>query len=221
MENFGALGEFGGVGDVERWQQGGVDLLVMAVALLGEVFLAEIHEHHAFVGLDHPVLETGGDAEFLGFHRKDEVGEHGGADAHTVVGHQSAEAGGDDGARSGHADVVRDVGVVADGEVVGVETDAALPAVVVKPFHRGLEEAQAAVISERPRVFHQIADAFETHFVAPGRFDDQLRRFPKGNFRRKIADDERDRLAVVAVGRIADQAGTGVGSGADDHERAI
>ena len=54
--------------------------------------------------------------------------------------------------------------------------------------------------------------------VAAARQKLELRRFPKLDLRGKIPEGEGDGFSEIPVGRVADQAGAGIGNGAEDHD---
>ena len=85
---------------------------------------------------------------------------------------------------------------------------------------RRLDQPHAAVVAVQLLVAEELVDAVELRQVAVGRDDLEVRALPQVHGRREVADDERDRLAEVPVGRVADEAGAGVGVGGDDHEEA-
>ena len=148
--------------------------------------------------------------------REHQVGQRPAWDRHPVERHQRPEARGDDRAGTRHADLRRNVAAY-DGEISSVEVDAALPAIVVEALDRGLEQAQPTVVAELPDILGERRDPLKGRVVALGRQDLQIWRLVEHHLRFEILHDERDRLAVVAVGRIADQPGSWKRCGADYH----
>src|SRR5215468_4509586 len=83
-------------------------------------------------------------------------------------------------------------------------------------FDRGLDQAKAAVITVEPLVTQEILQAVESAMILTRRDDLQLRPFVDHHIGAEIFDDQTDRLAVVTVGRIADEPGARIGFGLKD-----
>ena len=211
VEDLGAFGEVGGVGDVEWREKRGVEGFVEAVAETVHEGGVEVHEDDAFVDLNDAVLEPGGDIEFDFFGGEDEGRERVERDLDVVEAHEGAEAGGDDGGRACEADVVGDVAAVGEAEVACWEGDAFGFAVVGEDLAGGFEESDPAVVAEAVDVVAELGETEETGVVAivGDDFDDWV--FLDGDASGEVADDEGDGFTVVTVGGIADETGAGVG----------
>jgi len=217
VEDLGALGEVAAVGDVDGGQGGGVEPLVLAVAAALHQAPPQVHVHQAVVGLRDAVLQTGRNAQFPGFHRQDEVGEFWQGDPDSVKAAQCAKARGDDGAGACQADRPGDVGGVFEREAAVREAQAGRRRVIVKSLDGGLQEAQAAVIAVQPYISHERLEVGKHREVAVGRKNLDARRLVQGDLRTKVEKGERDRAAEIAVRRVADQSGTRMGMGANQH----
>jgi len=202
------------VGDEQRRQAGRVERLIQPVAVALHARFVEIHEHHAFVNLNDAVLESGADVEFLQLHGEDEIRQDRLGNVHAEELHQRTDGGGDDGARTGQPDAHRDVGVILDGEIA-VQRSAGAAAPVAEFLDGGLDEADAPVIAVLADVFQKIIHAEKLQPVAVAARNAKARGLVQRHLGAKIPHDKRNGLAVIAVARIADQAGAGVGTGAD------
>ena len=98
-----------------------------------------------------------------------------------------------------------------------MEPDTVLDGVVVEALDGGLDEADAAVVAEVADVLGEALDAVEGRAVADAGLDDEFGRLEERRLGAEVREREGDRLAVVAVGGVADQRGAGVGVGLDDH----
>src|SRR5215510_1925107 len=83
-------------------------------------------------------------------------------------------------------------------------------------FDRGLDQAQAAVITVEPLVTQEILQTVKSAMILTRRDDLQFRPFVDHNVCAEIFDDQADRLAVVTVRWIADEPGARIGSGFED-----
>ena len=141
----------------------------MSAAVARARLLGEVHDDHAAVDGDHPVLRAGGDAQLLGFRLQDDGGLLGLGDVgvgELVEVHQRQEHGGDDRRGAAQADPERDVGGVLDGEVAPRQVDAAVPAVAVQADDERLDQADAAVVPEAGAVADQRFRVVEGRAVA-------------------------------------------------------
>ena len=100
----------------------------------------------------------------------------------------------------------------ADREVPLVEGVPLGLAVLGELLDGGLDERDAAEVAVHLHVVDQVVDRAEAVLVLVG--PDQLQVLPlvEDGLGEEVADDERDGLAVVAVGGVADQPGAGVGA---------
>ena len=176
-----------------------------AVARAG--LLGEVHDDHAAVDGDHPVLRTGRDAQLLGLGLQDDAGLLRLGDvgvSQLVEVHECHEYGRNDRRRAAQAHTERDVGVVLDGEVAPRQVDAAAPAVAVQADDERLDQPDAAVVAEAGAIADQRVGVVEGRAVAIARHHRQARRLVDGGLRAKGVEQERDHLAAEDVGRIAD-----------------
>ena len=197
-------------------------VLAVAAAVARVGLLGEVHDDHAAVDGDHPVLRAGRNAQLLGLRLQDDGGLLGLGDVgvgELVEVHQRQERGGDDRRRAAQPDSERDVGAVLDGEVAPRQVDAAIPAVAVQADDERLDQADAAVVPEAGAVADQRLRVVEGGAVSVARHHRQARGLVDGGLRAEGVEQERDHLAAEDVGRIADQPGSGIG-GSVDHHRA-
>ncbi len=75
--------------------------------------------------------------------------------------------------------------MVTDGEIPVGQLDPGFHAVIVEPFHGGLEQSDAAVVAELAHIGSRVADVFKPGMVAGIGQDFQFRRLvqrlPPGN----------------------------------------
>ena len=135
--------------------------------------------------------------------------------------HQAAQGGDDDRARAGEADLPRNRRLVAHREIAIVKRQPSRRAVLDEPLDRRLDQPDAAVVAVQSNVAREVVDRVEPRAVIVGQHD--LDRVPlvERDLRPVVANAERQRLAVIAVGRIAEQAGTGVGALTSEEHRAL
>ena len=218
MDHLRRLARVGRVGHVERRQEGRIERLVDPAAEPGDrlhLLPREVHVDQPLVDLDHAVLEPGGDAQLVGLHRQDQGRLDALGDFDPVKFHQAAEGGHDDRARAGQPDLPWDVALVADREVSIVEPETLLLAILDESLYGGLHQADAAVIAVQVDVLRKLFNGSEPAVIFLAEDDLHLVPFVKRRFGPVVADDERDRLAGVAVGRVSDQPRPGVGPLAD------
>ena len=222
MDHFGRLAHLRTVGNVQRRQQPGLQRLVHP-ALVTAMFLhpipVEIHVDQALVGLHHAVLQPGRDPQLLGLDRQYQRRLYLKRNRDLVELHQAAERGRDDRAGAGQADLSGDVGLVADREILVVQTMSLTPAVLDELLDRRLHQPDPAVVAVQTDVVDQVVHRVEAALILLA--EDQLQPVPfvKRHPGVKVADRKGQRLAVVPVRRIADQAGPRVGVFADqEHE---
>jgi hypothetical protein len=83
----------------------------------------------------------------------------------------------------------------------------------------GLDQPHAAVIAVALDVLEQVRHVLELQPVAGLRQDADARRLVERDARAEVPHHERQRLAVIAVGRVADEGGASEGAGADHRRR--
>ena len=210
MDLVGYLGEIFLVGDIKRPKQPGVHLLIPAMALFFHQGLIKVHVNQSLIDLDHPVLETRGNPQFIYFRRQDQtgLGRLGNADA--VKLHQDAQAGRDNRTGSGQPHAVRDIGPIPDREVLIVKLNLVLDAVIVKTFNRGLEQTNPAIVAVQIHIADQFLDAPETRLVLLAGKNLQLGALIQQDFHTEVAERERDRLAEKPIRGITHQPGPGI-----------
>ncbi len=115
----------------------------------------------------------------------------------------------------------RDVGLVADGEVAVVQDVALTTAIVGELLDRSFDQTQAAVVAVQADVVDQFLERVEAALIILAGNQFHLVPLVERHLGRKVAHDRRQRLAVVTVGRIADQTGAGVRALADDQHGSL
>ena len=181
------------------------------------VFAVEIHEDRRVVSLSHPVLQAGGDVQFIPFGGEHEVGQHRRFDGEPVEAEHRAHGGGDDRRRPGQPESVRNRAPVAHGEVLLLQVDSDSAAVVAEDFRRRLEQTDSSVVAVEFDVGGERLQIVEAVVVALCREELQFRSFIQFHIGGVVAEDESDGLAVISVGRVPHQSGPRVGCGFDDH----
>src|SRR5205807_9304583 len=80
----------------------------------------------------------------------------------------------------------------------------------------GFQQPHAAVVAVQLDVAGEGLDRLEAHPVLAGRHDFDVLPLVEDDLGAEVAHAERDGLAVVAVGRVADQPGPGIGLATED-----
>ena len=217
VEDLGALGEVGAVGDVKRQIIRDLDRFVDAVAVLFHVSLVEIHVNRRLIDLRHAVLKSGFDAELVELDGQHEVGEDRLRNFDLEEADHGAHGGRDDRGGPRHAEAVRDVRLIAQREVVAAELDVLLLTVGVKCLYASLEQTDATVVAELRDAAREIGHVLVSVVVEYGRQDLEIGRFVQRDLGAVVAEYERDRLAEIPVGRVADERGARICFFADDH----
>jgi len=213
VDHLGRLAHVGAVGNVERRQERGVERLVHAAleaAARLHPLAVEVHVDQAFVHLDHAVLQAGRDPQLLSLHRQHQRRLYPARDLDAVELRQAAERGHDDRAGAGQPDLPGDVGLVADGEIPLVKPLFSGLTVLDEPLDRRLDQPDPAVVAVQLHVVGQLPDRAEAALVFLAPDDLHLVPLVERHLGLEVRHDDRDRLAVVAVRRVADQAGAGV-----------
>ena len=180
---------------------------------------AEVHVHQPLVGLRDPILQSRRHAQLVALDRQHQRWLDHQRHVHGVELHETTQRGGDDRARPRQADLARDVGVIADREVLIVQRHTGRAAVVDESLDGGLDQPDAAVIPVQRHVERQILDAAKPGAIFLGQHDLDGVPLVEHDFRREVANDEREGPAAIAVGGIADQRRPRVGALADDVHR--
>ena len=217
VEDLGAFREVGPVGDEERQVVRDVDRLVDAVAELLHVVLVEVHVDRRLVGLRHTVLKSCLDAEFIKLDGKHKIRQDRLRNIDLEEPDHGAHGGRDDCGRTGHAEAVRDVRLIAQREVIVTELDVLLHAVGVEGFHAGFEQADAAVVAELRDAAREVRHVLVGIVIQHGRQDLEVGRFIERDLGAVVAEHERDGLAEISVGRVADERGARICLFTDDH----
>ena len=218
MKDLGRPTGLDAVGQVQRRQQGRVHRLIGPAPQPGVLLhppTGEIHVHQPFVDLDDAVLHAGGHAQLLALHRQRQRGLHVAGDFHPVKLHQRTQDGHDDRAGTGQPHLAGNVALVAKREVAIVQPTAFLPAILGKTLHRRLHQPQAAVIAVQADLADQLVQRAVAAFILPAGHQLQAVGFRQRRLGPEVPHDDRQRLAEIAVRRVADQAGPGVCSLAD------
>ncbi len=183
------------------------------------VLPAEVHIDQNLVRLRHAILQARRHVQLVALHRQHERRLHHQRNLDVVEVHQAPQRGRDDGARSGQANLARDVGVVSDGKVLIVERHAGGAAIVDEPLDGGFDQPDAAVVAVQGDIARQVVDAAKPGAVLFGQHDLDGVPLVEDHLRREIAHDQRDRPAVVPVGGIAHERGPRVRALPDDDHR--
>ena len=146
------------------------------------------------------------------FHQQDERRLRFDRNLHVVEVHQAAQRRHDDGARAGKAHLARNRGLVPHREVPVVQPHPHGTAVLHEPLDRRLDQADAAVVAVQADIACQVVHRVEAGAVVVGEHDLDGVPLVQHHLRPEIADADRNRLAVIAVGWIAEQAGARVGA---------
>ncbi len=86
----------------------------------------------------------------------------------------------------------------------------------METFDGSFKKAQASVIPKGFSVLDQLSNAAKVHMVPSIGLDNEFGGFPKDDLGPEIPDEECNRLAVEAIGRIPNQASPRKGRGPDE-----
>ena len=182
--------------------------------------LVEVHEDEAIVDLNHTVLKATVDAQFflLGFEADCRLILE--RNRHLVELHQRLEHRRADGRGARESDEARDVDLVGGREIALRERDVVLDAILEEALGDGLEEANAAIVAVETQVADHLLGRGERRVIDLARNEAKTGRFGQRQLHAEVREGERYRLAEIAVGRIAQESGTGEGIGLNRfHER--
>src|SRR5207249_14458 len=112
---------------------------------------------------------------------------------------------------AGQAHLPGNVALVADGEIPLVKGVSLSQAILDKFLDGRLDQPHAAIVAVQLHVADQLVDRAKPALILIGPNQLHILPFVEHDFRAEIADDEGERLAVIAIGRVADEAGSGVG----------
>ena len=211
------------IGHVERWQE--VDRhrfisVARQAANIPFLLLGEIHVDQTFVNLDDTVLQSAGDAEFLFFHGQNQRRLRFARDLDPVEFHEAAQRRHDQRAGAGHSDLSRNVRLIANGEVALVKRQLVGLTVLNKAFDGGFDQPNAAVVAVEFYILRQVVDGTEPRAVILGEHDVHGIPLIQHSLRPEVAHNQRDRLAVITVGRITEESGSGEGAFTNDEHAA-
>ena len=215
MKDLRAFAQVGAVGDVQIRQRGGVHGGVFAVAPPLHQIAREIHVNQAFVHENHAVLQTRVHAQFPGFGFERQVGLDRLRNLDFVKAHQSAQRRGDDRRRAAQPQPQRDVRFVFDGEIAVVQGDAPGGAVSGKTHQQRADEADASVVPAPERRLAEVGEVLPDGDIHRRGLDFEPRAGIEQDAGAEVLEREGDRLAEIAVGRVAQQSGAGVGGSLD------
>ena len=217
MVGAGDFGALGVVGDVEVRQKGGVEAFVAAVPGGFDEGLVEVHEDATLVHLDHTVLEAALDAQFIPLRLQAERGGVFERNLDAVELLKRLEHGRADGGGAGEPHKARDVRGVANREVARGKGDAPFAAPEEEELRDGLHEPDAAVVAEELDVAQKVVRRGEGRIVHVAGDEAELGCLVHDDFGGEVLERERNGLAEVAVGGVAEETGAGEGSGFDEH----
>src|SRR6185437_8956165 len=93
----------------------------------------------------------------------------------------------------------------------------AIVVIFMKFLNGGFDEAHAAVVTMEALVLEEGVDAIKACKIAVGGDNFKMRAFPQADGGAKVPDDKGDGFAEVPVGWIADEPGTRIRVGSDNH----
>ena len=211
MDHFGRFALVPAIGNVQRRQQSGIERFILAVReamILPHPRPVEIHIDQTFIDLRDPVLQSGGDTQFLGLHAKHQRRLNFAGNSDPIEFHEASQRGDDNRAGAGQPDLPRDVALVANRKVLRVQRKSLAATVFDELLDGGLHQPDPAVVTVQADIADQFVDRVESGLIVPAENDLDAVPFVKGDFRVEVAHNQGQRLAEVAVRGIADQPGT-------------
>lgn len=205
VENFRSLGKVGAVGNEERQVVRNFDRFINTVTELLHVLFVKVHVDRCLVDLRHAVLKSGFDAEFVELDGQHQIRQYRFRDFDLEEADHGAHGSRDDGGGARHPEAVRNVRLVAQREVVVAELNMFICAVSVEGLHAGFEQTDAAVVAELRDAAREVRHVFVGVVIQHGWQDLEGGRFVQRDLGAVVAEYECDCLAIVAVGRIADE----------------
>ena len=161
--------------------------------------------------LDNAVLQSAGNTPLLDLHQKGQRQLNLPGNLNTVELHQAPKCRDDNRTRATEPDLTGDITFVAHRKVAIVERVALALAVFDELFDRRFHQPNAAVVTVKLYVADQLVNRAEAVLIVLAQH--QLHVVPrvKDHLGGEVAEDQRDRLAVIGVRGISDQSGPRVG----------
>ena len=205
-------------GDVDILEQSGVEFFVDAAVVGQDVVFAEVHEDEAAVHLDDAVLEAAVDAELVPLRLKADcrrvvLGDAPFSDWHLVEPAEGLQHSRADGRGAGKAHQARDVRAVFRREVAFGDLDAVFEAVFEEELRHGLQHADATVVAKEAQIVDQLFRRIEHRIVHLAWHEAHPGGLRERQVDTVVREGEGQRLAEIAVRRIAEQSRTGEASG--------